>query len=311
MAELPPDLTQIEVIRENQRFSTYQATYRDQQAFVKCVSIPELALNIRREINGLELFGSLTNQYDAGFAVPRILLESDYYIVTSWAQGEPMSIDYTGTITGEQVEFFATLFTFIDRHASDNLQSKVVFDLETKNADESVAVLGSRLHRAHLPSYVSSSLINQALAFVNDSLGALEARLAHADTNPGNILESNGVRTLLDYEFVSDSWPRFYDLVNLTSSRMILFPGLIQGMKQIVNRYFEVNNEVDVESQKDQLNTVAMYRALSLIWELSTEPSQYHNTGQSMTPEVHARISQVMTTILGGNLYAHSPLESL
>lgn len=87
MGELPSELTRIEIIRQNQRFSSSKAQFNDEMVFVKQVNDPELATNLHREVYGLEVFNNIARSHELSFEVPRLLLHGDDYIVTSWANG--------------------------------------------------------------------------------------------------------------------------------------------------------------------------------------------------------------------------------
>ena len=184
------------------------------------------------------------------------------------------------------------------------LQAK--FDMRSKDARAGIDKLKGRLERTAYTDFFDKALIDKGFDYLYKSAGNLAARLTHADFTPGNVLEHNGQRTLVDYESVSLLWPRFYDLVNLTFNRIMFDPELTPGCLQIVDRYFQVNSTADIESATPQMNSIAMLRSLSLIWEHITEPNDYHNTQRPMTQELGERLSVSIEQILVGKPYFES-----
>lgn len=307
MSDLPSRLKNIEIIRRNQRFSTYKARLNDRMVFIKQVNDQALIENLKREIFGIGAFGGMADKHELPFEVPNLLMHGDDYIVTSWVKGKPMNIDQ-GIITDEQIQFLASVFMAIDLFAPNTAGQVVLFDLKTNSASESANALRDRISQAELPPYVGADLIDQGFAFLATHMSDLQPRLGHADVSPDNILEFEGKRTLIDYEFTALAWPRFYDLVNLTSIRAVLFPSLAPGLQRLFEYYSKLHPDFKPSDHTEQLNTVAMYRMLSLLWELATEPNQHHNTTHKLSPEIYARLTSVVSAILDDKLYFETKL---
>ncbi len=303
MSEWEPRLTNVSVIRDNQRFSTYRANYEGRPVFVKQVNNPSLVGVIEREIGGLEVFGELSRSHNLGFSVPELILRGQDYAVTSWAEGKPIVIDPTSEKSEAQIEFFATSLAAIDRSTTPTPSHEVIFDISANDAKSSIDLQHSRMQTVHYPPFVDTDLLDKGFGYVNSNLHRLEGRLAHADFGAGNIIEAEGKYTLVDFEFTSQRWPRFYDLVNLTCNRMILSAASTHLFRQVVNRFFEINSDVEIAPNIAQLNTIAMFRVLALVWQLLTKPNAYHNNQQDMTPELYSRIGAMVTTILDGSPY--------
>jgi thiamine kinase-like enzyme len=306
MSELPSEFTNPQVVRDNQRYSTYKAEYEGAPVFIKQVKAADLTDGIRRELWGLEAFRQLAETSDLGFTVPQVIANGKDYVVTSWAEGEPIELDPKVANYDDQVTFFADSLAKIDMLTCLSKPPQAKFDMSSKDAKAGVDKLKGRLGQTTYTDYFDKELIDKGFQYLYKSTGNLAARLTHADFTPGNVLENNGQRTLIDYESVSLLWPRFYDLVNLTFNRIMFDPELTPGCLQIVDRYFSVNSATDIESATPQMNAIAMLRSLSLIWEHITEPNDYHNTQRPMTQKLSERLSTSIAQILVNKPYFES-----
>lgn len=298
MSKLPIDFTNLKILRDNQRYSTYKAEYKGEFVFIKQVKKSGPPLGIIRELWGLESFRQLAEMNNLGFAVPRLIKNGEDYLVTSWAEGQPMQFNPEATNYDDQIMFFADSLAKIDIITCLSTPIKAKNDMSSKDARTGINKLKDRLSQTTYTDYFDKDLIDKGLDYLYKNAPKLTARLTHADFTPGNVLEHNGQRTLLDYESVSLLWPRFYDLVNLTFNRMIFDPKLIPGCLQTIDRYFSLNINVDIETAKPQMNAIAMWRSLSLIWEYLTEPNDSHNTQNQMTQELSERLSTSIKQIL-------------
>lgn len=300
---LPATITDLDTIRENQRFETYKARYEGQEVFVKQVRHPKLADRIRREIWGIQAFTDLGTFNQLPFEVPKILLSGSDFLVTSWAYGDPMRFAPSSQTFAEEVEFFATSLAAIDKltQFAHPMQSK--FDTPGPPEDSLQDRLRSRLARVPYTQYFDQQLIDKCFDMLGKKLHTLEARLTHADFTPDNVLEYQEKRTLIDFESTNFLWPRFYDLVNLTYNRIIMRPELTTGCIKLIERYFAINDAADIKVCAAQMNTIAMVRSLSMIDELMSKPDFYHNTQQEMTLETAERLSSYMNVMLNGEVY--------
>ena len=106
MSELPIELANPQVVRDNQRYCTYRAEYEGTPVFIKQVKAIDLTDGIRRELWGLEAFRQLAETSDLGFTVPQVIANGDDYVVTSWAEGRPMDFNPQAANFDDDVTFF-------------------------------------------------------------------------------------------------------------------------------------------------------------------------------------------------------------
>lgn len=304
MLQLPGEFTNLEVIRANQRYETYRAIYENSSVFIKhVVDRHRISSSIDSEIRGLEIFHELSKKGDLGFDIPQVITRGDDYVVTTWIDGDLVSFDPESANFDDVVEFFATSLANIDMLTMPGEPIPPKFGADSEDGKASVDKLHTRMVKVDYASYFNPELIESAFKFVYDNLPVLTARLTHADFTPGNVIEHGGRRTLIDFESVGEYWPRFYDLVNLTQNKIITNPATASGCKQMVKRYFEVNQIADLETCLPQLKILALWRCLSLIWEHLSKPSHAHNTHQNMSPELSERLTQSIEQILQGKAY--------
>jgi thiamine kinase-like enzyme len=306
MLELPNEFANPQVVRDNQRYRTYKAKYEGTPVFIKQVKAAGLSEGARRELWGLEAFRQLAETSELGFTVPKVIANGEDYVVTSWAEGQPIDLNPQAANYDGHVTFFANSLAKIDMLTCLAAPLQAKFDMSSKDVKAGIDELRGRLDQTAYTDYFDEGLINKGFDYLYKGTENLAARLTHADFTPGNVLERNGQRTLVDYESVSLLWPRFYDLVNLTFNRMMFDPELTSGCIQIVDRYFSVNTATDVESATPQMNVIAMLRSLALIWEHITEPNDYHNTQRPMTQELSERLSMSIEQILRDKPYFES-----
>jgi thiamine kinase-like enzyme len=306
MSEIPSEFSNLQVVRDNQRYCTYKAEFEGSTVFIKQVRAADLSGGIRRELWGLETFKQLAETSDLGFTVPEVVANGEDYVVTSWAEGEPVELDPQADNYDDRITFFANSLAKIDMLTCLAKPPQAKFDMRSKDAKAGIDKLRGRLGQTVYTDYFDKDLIDKGFDYLYKNAGTLAARLTHADFTPGNVLEHDGQRTLIDYESVSLLWPRFYDLVNLTFNRIMFEPQLTPGCLQIVDRYFSVNSAADIKSATPQMNVIAMLRSLSLIWEHVTEPNDYHNTQRPMTQELSERLSMSIGQILVDKPYFES-----
>mgnify|MGYP003440160475 FL=1 len=303
MSKLPDSLSNLRVIRDNQRYSTYKAEYHDAPVFAKLVKAPALRAGIRREIWGIQAFRQLADAKDLGFAIPEMIASGDDYVVTSWAEGQPIDFSPESADFDDHIQFFATSLAQIDMLAYMATPQPGEPDTAPKDIRSRIDTLKSRLETTAYGDYFDQTLIEKGFEYLYQNTGTLTTRFTHADFTPGNVLEHDGRRTLVDYESVSSSWPRFYDVVNLTINRIVSQPELVPGCLQIIERYFSVNTATSLVFAMPQMNVIAMLRSLSLIWEHLTEPNDHHNTQAAMTNQVRDRLIASIEQILAGKSY--------
>ncbi len=303
MSELPAEFNDLTPVRKNQRYHTYKANYHGKPVFIKQVNNAGLANGVRDELWGLKTFSKLAEGNDLGFSVPNIITNGTDYIVTSWASGELIRFSPDASDYEMNIRFFASSLAKIDILTHFPNPASPKFGMKSENMKASIDTLKSHLEQTKFSTYFDPKLVDDSFQYVISNVGSLTARLTHADFTPGNVLIDGGQRTLIDYESVSQVWPRFYDLVNLTYNQMIMDPTLIPGCVRLVKQYFDINDGVDMESVIPQLNTIAMVRALSLIWQHMSDPNEIHNTQQSMTDELSRRLATSMEGILSGRPY--------
>ncbi len=306
--ELPPNLTDLTPVRENQRFATYRATYETQPVFVKQVKHPDLAARIRQELWGLQTFTELAEAYDLPFNLPDVLLNGNDFIVTTWVEGEYANFDPHTPNRMEVIEFFARSLAAIDKITRLKHPMTPKFDTPGAHGQPLTKRLQSRLQDISYQQHFEQALIDSSFAYLEEHLTDLESGFTHGDFTPHNILDNHGRRTLIDFESCSLRWPRFYDLVNLTFNRIITEPAIASECVRLAQRYFEINEDADVREHRAQVNTIAMVRSLSMINELMTDPDSYHNTTQSMTPDLAERLRVSMEFILSDEVYFESPV---
>lgn len=294
MSRLPTQYSNLRVVRKNQRYATYKAEYEGAPVFIKQAVATNLASGIRRELWGLETFRQLSEVGDLGFQIPRVIANGDDYVVTNWVEGEPINFDSSLAYFDNDIVFFADSLAKLDMLTCFAMSTRAKLGADTSGFDR----LKSKLLQTTYLDFFDTDLIDHGFEYLYKNAEILVARLTHTDFTPGNVLVHNGQRTLVDYESVSLSWPRFYDLVNLTTNRMVPNPDLVPGCLQIINRYFSVNNTISIEEATPQMNVIAMLRLLSLIVEHMTDPNDSHNTQASMTQELSERISTSIEQVL-------------
>jgi aminoglycoside phosphotransferase (APT) family kinase protein len=296
MSELPSTVRNREVIRENQRFATYKALYDGQSVFVKQIRHEKLGGAVRSELWGLEAFAQLQKTASLPFSVPRVLLNGEDYIITEWVEGEQMAM------SAETAHFLAASYAAIDKATQLVHPPTANFALPGKDGHTTLERLQLWLKKVNYQAFFDQDLIDGAFQYLKTNLPLLEARLTHADFTPSNVLVSGRRKVLIDYESVSLLWPRFYDVVNLTFNRFVLEPELTEYLQLTVKEFFALIGS-SPEDNLSQLNTIAMVRALSTIAECMTEPDDYHNTIDTMTPEIAARLTDAMRRMSAGELY--------
>lgn len=292
----PDNLDECQVIRANHRFSTFSAIRSGERVFVKQVTDPDLLQGLQNEAWGIRTFeeiiaiGSITS-----FAVPRLLENGGQHIVTSWAEGEAMQITPGAPDAEAKILKLAEVYAGIDRTTQ---LANHPLGTATKGSKQ----LKQRLAKVPYADYFDQPLINGALAFLNENIPKLEPRFTHADLTPANILDDNGTLTVVDFESCSLQWPRFYDLVNYAFNRSILEPEFQPLAKKLVTSFFE-NIHSDASEHTQQLNTIAMIRAISIIVETLSAPDKFHNTSHQLDKALADRIATSVKQLHTSSLF--------
>jgi len=296
---LPKNLKEITEIRINQRFATYRAIDETgEPVFVKQVRHTKLKDSLRREVYGMEKMAQLTVTQTFPFSVPRVLQNGEDYLVTSWAGENTMEFKATSPDLTQRIEFMATAYAAMDTTTELVHPGKARFG----NNYGAVERLEAKLQRLDFKTYFEPTLITRALDYIRQNSPNLKARFTHADLTPNNIIETNGKRTLIDWESASEIWPRFYDIVNFTHNKALKNPELTDSLKEVFSQTFRAIHS-SPEDHLQQLNTIAAVRAASSITELMTEPDDHHNTQETMTEDRAKRITQTLTNVLNDKLY--------
>lgn len=301
MSELPSSISDLESIRANQRFSTFSAKYKQEKVFIKQLHNANLKKALRAEVWGIETFTQLAKVKKFPFNIPNVVLSGENFLVTTWVDGEPMQLNHSANSFNNDIEFLASSYAAIDQvmTLANPMQTSWVHH---SNGSTVLDHLLKRLQPLAYRDFFSEDLIKNAIEYIHRNLPILEARLTHADFTPNNIMVDDDQKTLIDFESVNLLWPRFYDVVNMTINKQLLEPDLTVGMKQLFDS-FSQKTEFNINTHLHQVNTIAMVRALSLIIECLGQPDTLHNTEYSMTPEIAARLQQVMGQVFDEQLY--------
>lgn len=303
MNHLPADITILNIVRKNQRYATYRAVYRGRQVFVKQAVRVSLAAGIRRELWGLQVFEDLAMYNHLPFEVPKILHSGSDFVVTKWVEGQPLDFDPAVADFDDNVAFLAGSLARLDTltRLANPMRSR--FDVPLRPRQSLPDSLESRLGALSYRQYFEQTLIKACLDMVRLNLGSLEARLTHGDFTPNNIVAYKSKRTLVDFESTNLLWPRFYDVVNLTINRLITQPETSAGCQRLVKLYLgQIAGTVN-KAGLAQMNTIAMVRLLSMIIEIMSPPSVYHNTHYTMNDELADRLNIYMVAVLAGTNY--------
>ncbi len=301
MSKLPSSITNLESIRSNQRFSTFSANYEKERVFVKQLHSPELKKALRAEVWGIETFTQLAQIKGFPFNIPKVVLTSEDFLVTTWAGEELMELSSDAESFDENIEFLANSYATLDQAAAlaNPMKTSWMYGNDGKTI---LNGLVERMKPLDYTSFFSEKMIKNAIEYIDHNLPVLQARLTHADFTPSNVMVDGDQKTLIDFESVNLLWPRFYDVVSMTINRQILEPDLFAGMAQLFDSFAQ-KAEFDIDAHLQQVNTIAMVRAVSLIIECIGQPDALHNTEYSMTPEIATRLHQAMSQILDEQLY--------
>jgi thiamine kinase-like enzyme len=296
---LPENLKKVSEIRVNQRFATYRAVNEaGETVFIKQVQHPELKTSLRREVYGMEKMAQLAITRPFPFSVPHVLQNGEDYLVTSWAGENTMEFEATSPDLTQRIGFMATAYAAIDIATELAHPGKAQFGKNYGAVDR----LEAKLQRVDFKAYFEPELVTHALDYIRRNSPDLRARFTHADLTPGNIIEVDGKRTLVDWESAGETWPRFYDVVNFTHNKALAQPELTGSLREVLDQTFQAIHSAP-EDHLQQLNTIAAVRAVSSIAELMTEPDEHHNTQDTMTSQAASQITATLEKILNGQLY--------
>lgn len=305
MTTLPASLRILQEIRTNQRFATFKAIdQKDRPVFVKQIRHKELSGSLRKELYAIERIRQTakTRHQPFPFLIPQVLQSGEDYLVTTWVEGDIMPFSADLTDQKERIAFLAHCFSAIDQATALANPGLTNYAVPGKNNETMIQRLKRILPTLAVGEYFDPKLIDAGFAYAEQHTGALTARFTHADLTPHNIIEHEGKRTLIDWESAGETWPRFYDIVNMAYNWSLEHPELTADLTNLMREFFAEINE-SPEVHKMQLNTIAMGRALSCITELLSEPNDFHNTIATMTPERAAYIRNSIDRILTGKLF--------
>lgn len=293
-------------IRSNQRFATFKALDKtNEPVFIKQIRSPGLQENLRKELYAIERMHETVKTLSTPlpFSIPKIISYGEDYLVTNWIEGETMAFGHDLDDQNERISFLAQSYAAIDRATQTVHPGLTNFTVPGKKNENAIQYLKRVIVPINTKTYFDSSTIDAAFTFLDANTPALDARFTHADFTPNNVMEhKNGNRTLIDWESGSERWPRFYDVVNFSFNWSLERPDLIPDMSRLLNEFF-VQLETQPDDHINQLNTIAMLRAVSCITELMSEPNEHHNTTSIMTEDRAAFINSSIDRILSGRLY--------
>lgn len=303
MRKLPSALTDARSIRRNQRFATYEARLDGRRVFVKQAATASMAESLRREIWGLETFGSLAKVAEFPFEVPQVLIVREDLVTTTWAPGVPTRLTKDGEQRLATAESMAEIYAAIDRATA--LAGRVTSSFsvaDSRGADEADR-LGKVLNEVDYDSRFDRTLIKDTLGVITKGFDDLEARLTHADLVPPHVLRTrSGKLTLIDFDSCSMLWPRFYDVVNCAFNMALVDTVNVDFSRALITNFFEAIDE-DVERHAIALNTIAGVRAVSSCYEYMSQPNALHNTSQTLTEDRAEAITDALHRIVSGQLF--------
>jgi thiamine kinase-like enzyme len=305
MTTLPASLHNLQEIRTNQRFATFKALNgKGQPVFVKQIRHKELSGSLRKELYAIERIRQTakTARQPFPFLVPQVLQSGEDYLVTNWVEGDTMPFDVTLPDQKERITFLAKCFSSIDQATVLANPGLTNYILPGKNNENMIQRLQRILPELDTGEFFDPKQIEAGFNYARQHAESLTARFTHADLTPNNIIEHKGKRTLIDWESAGETWPRFYDIVNMIYNWSLERPELRDDAINLLREFFAEIHE-SPKNHLQQLNTIAMGRALSCITELISEPNDFHNTIATMTPERAAYIRRSIDRILAGRLF--------
>ncbi len=298
-------VSELEPIRENQRFHTYRGMLNGRAVFVKrpASTSERLVAAHRSELWGLMSFHEINRLEQLSFRVPELLAYGDDYLVTEYIEGsaprlDPHDADYENILT-----FLARGLAEVDERTLSAHRRLSKVSLRYPNGQTFVERLRERLSTVNYREYFEQELIEEALSLIDEKHELLEARFTHADFTENNaLLMADGTFALIDFDSCSMSWPRWYDVVDVTFNRRVRRPELSDGMKRVMGEYFERIGE-DQGAHKSALHVVALIRGLTLILDVMTAPNAMVETRESMSLDLSLRIKDALQASIENRFY--------
>lgn len=101
-------LQNLQIVRKNQRYCIYSASYLGEKVFVKEVLHHNLGGAIQQELWGIQAFKQIAAATDLGFEIPEVVDFDSDVLITGWVEGQimqdvfkPSTPSYT-----EDIKFF-------------------------------------------------------------------------------------------------------------------------------------------------------------------------------------------------------------
>ncbi len=291
-------LTEKKLIRKNLRFSTFFAKFGRRKVFVKKANTVKLIKRLYREISGMHILAEL-DPLKKFYDVPKIIQLDNNTLITTWIEGTPL-LDYL-----ENHDFFSKyipklirIYGFIDERSPS---SKGITILNNPKSKPMIDRLLEKISLTKAATLLNKKKILLIANYAKKHLSSLEAKFAHGDLQPANVLiDKKGNFNIIDCESCSFLWPRHYEIVNFVFNYSYIHPDKAIFLKNCIKDYIK-NLQMPKEQILQQLNTIAAIRWLSIIVEQLTNHTEIAH--ETLAPEKLLQLNHIAENILSEKRY--------
>lgn len=289
-------------IRTNLRFATYRGELEGEPVFIKVAASEKTRENLTAEAAGLMNMGEL----DPGarfYKTPHVIESTRDYIVTNWADGEPMGKDFHegNQRVVEHLGYLADLFAFVDSRTNGG---SGINRFNRPGKKHGVDDILERLESVNYARHIDAGTMRAIAAYARGTADGVETRFTNGDLQPGNLLiDNSGKVTAVDCESCSWLWPRHYNIVNLIfnygSSKDWLRPKFAGFFDDYCQKAAASVNQETI----DTCNLSAAMRCLQIVYENLGNVLDEKPSGVRLTPRFKNYVETTAQRILSGQLF--------
>lgn len=256
-----PDLKLGRTIKENDRYSSYEATLNGKKVFAKKANSQNTALHLNFQIKNSQVVNDIGKDL---FRAPQVLASSEDWLVMEWIDGNTLEASVKQK-PNRAAKAVAEVVARFDAQPDEDTELRPIFTASglTKRVEQRI----SESTRAS-----ACGLLAMALERFSKLQPSLKACLQDADVQPEHLFIDPAKKAkyvLIDSEHLQSHWPRRYDLANNYSKYWKRSNRAFAG--EILNQYVKVGDST-ANQIFEPLIACLIVRAFALHWEADYDP---------------------------------------
>jgi hypothetical protein len=290
----PKDLNVISTLQESPRFLVQKVELKDRLAVLKRAKTKKMMGNLQNEIMSYSVYDSITSGHsDCPFQTASLLASGEDWILLSFLDGETGESLVRRGEKSRVYDRIAEIMAFCDNRVSVTLVGKSL-PLPQRHLAEMYEKLEQRRKAfKNIPEEIglSFSLLETAFDHIPKNAHKLKTCFINPDLSHNHLKVLGNTVSIFDFEINSLFHPRFLDLATQFSN-LWFFGDKDEAIK--FNRGFWRHRRLEDIEYLGAIKTLLYLKCISFTWQLTTEPSDAHNTEHKLNQDFANNINEVL-----------------